>query len=195
MLRAKQRGVTGTKALILYPMNALANDQAQRLAAMLTAHVRARRRSPPRCTPANRVRSGRKVSKDGLITERDVIRSNPPDILLTNYKMLDQMLLRAEDARIWEQSATSLQYLVLDEFHTYDGAQGTDVSMLLRRLGPGAQVLTGRDDAFTPEDRARPLGIVTPVATSATLGAKGDPEPRCSSSRAPSSATSSTTTR
>ena len=49
--------------------------------------------------------------------------------------MLDQLLLRHEDQRLWRQSALSLQYLVLDEFHTYDGAQGTDVAMLLRRLG------------------------------------------------------------
>ncbi|WP_446916157.1 DEAD/DEAH box helicase, partial [Klebsiella pneumoniae] len=69
------------------------------------------------------------------ITDRTVIRDDAPDILLTNYKMLDQLLLRHEDQHIWQQSAESLQYLVLDEFHTYDGAQGTDVAMLLRRLG------------------------------------------------------------
>ena len=95
------------------------------------------------------------------------MRSSAPDILLTNYKMLDQMLLRAADAKIWAQSAHSLQYLVLDEFHTYDGAQGTDVAMLLRRLG-----LTLKAHGATGE---RPLGNITPVATSATLGDRGDP--------------------
>ena len=67
-----------------------------------------------------------------------IVRPSSPilrDILLTNYKMLDQMLLRVADQKIWSESATSLRYLVLDEFHTYDGAQGTDVAMLLRRLG------------------------------------------------------------
>ena len=59
----------------------------------------------------------------------------PPDMLLTNYKMLDHLLLHPGRAEMWRQSAESLQYLVLDEFHTYDGAQGTDVAMLLRRLG------------------------------------------------------------
>ena len=63
---------------------------------------------------------------------------------------------------------------MLDEFHTYDGAQGTDVAMLLRRLG-----LTLKshlpDDALTDAERARPLGRITPVATSATLGDQGDP--------------------
>lgn len=47
--------------------------------------------------------------------------------------MLDQLLLRFADQKLWEKSAESLTYLVLDEFHTYDGAQGTDVAMLLRR--------------------------------------------------------------
>lgn len=174
VVRAKRRGVTGAKALILYPMNALANDQAQRLAGILTSH-------PELAGVTAALYTGEQgphrtiVSKDGLITDRAVIRSNPPDILLTNYKMLDQLLLRPADAGIWEKSATSLQYLVLDEFHTYDGAQGTDVSMLLRRLGLALKNHWPEDGAFTDADRARPLGIVTPVATSATLGDKGDP--------------------
>ncbi|HEX7291831.1 MAG TPA: DEAD/DEAH box helicase, partial [Conexibacter sp.] len=165
--RAKARGVGGMKALVLYPMNALANDQAQRLAEMITTHPSLAgvtaglfigERGPTRT----------KVSADGLITDRHVIRSSAPDILLTNYKMLDQMLLREADAQIWAQSATSLQYLVLDEFHTYDGAQGTDVAMLLRRLG-----LTLKANGAIGE---RPLGSITPVATSATLGDREDPE-------------------
>ena len=88
--------------------------------------------------------------------------------------MLDQLLLRHEDKAIWQQSARSLQYLVLDEFHTYDGAQGTDVAMLLRRLGLTLKSYLP-DDALTDAERARPLGRVTPVATSATLGDQGDP--------------------
>ncbi|GAB2776637.1 DEAD/DEAH box helicase [Nocardioides salsibiostraticola] len=166
VLRAKASGVGGMKALILYPMNALANDQAQRLAELITslpalggvtAGLFTGQQGPQRT----------KVTADGLITDRHVMRSSAPDILLTNYKMLDQMLLRRADAAIWEQSATSLQYLVLDEFHTYDGAQGTDVAMLLRRLG-----LTLRAHGASGDT---PLAQVTPIATSATLGDKGDP--------------------
>ncbi|MDX8145020.1 DEAD/DEAH box helicase [Lentzea sp. BCCO 10_0061] len=174
VVRARRRGIAGTKALILYPMNALANDQAQRLAALLSAHEELAGVTAAIFTGEQGPQRS-KVSKDGLITRREVIRSDPPDILLTNYKMLDQMLLREADARIWEKSATSLQYLVLDEFHTYDGAQGTDVSMLLRRLGLALKSYWSAD-AFTEIERARPLGIITPVATSATLGDKGDPE-------------------
>ena len=66
-----------------------------------------------------------------LINDPQAMRVSPPDILLTNYKMLDQLLLRSVDREMWQKSATSLQYLVLDEFHTYDGAQGTDVALLL----------------------------------------------------------------
>lgn len=178
VLRARREGVTGLKALILYPMNALANDQAARLASLITAPATTKPNPYAGITAA--LYTGEadakrtKVTPDGLITERSIIRQSPPDILLTNYKMLDHLLLRADDARLWQASADSLQYIVLDEFHTYDGAQGTDVAMLLRRLG-----LTLKShwpargsDADTHDAAAwgRPLGNVTPVGTSATLG-------------------------
>ncbi|MGH3861248.1 Zn-binding domain-containing protein [Actinokineospora sp.] len=133
-------------------MNALANDQARRIAAMVDGHG------------LSDVRVGLYTGDaeagagDGLLRQRRELRDNPPDILLTNYKMLDFLLLRPEDAPLWAEHA--LQYLVLDEFHTYDGAQGTDVAMLLRRLGM----------ALGQSTPGRPLGSITPVATSATLG-------------------------
>ncbi|WP_370181633.1 DEAD/DEAH box helicase [Rhodococcus wratislaviensis] len=156
--RAAARGEQGIKAIVLYPMNALVTDQARRLANYLhddphlsdvTAGVyiggQGRRRTPTR---------------NQLVDNRDELRKNPPDILLTNYKMLDLLLLRAGDNPLWDNAASTLQYLVLDEFHTYDGAQGTDVAMLIRRLGARIGVA----------EAGRPLGRVTPVATSATLG-------------------------
>ena len=134
VLRARRDGVAGMKALILYPMNALANDQAKRLADLLTTRDELAGITAALYTGQEGPQRTR-VSADGLITDRAIIRDEAPDILLTNYKMLDQLLLRYEDRTLWQQSAASLQYLVLDEFHTYDGAQGTDVAMLLRRLG------------------------------------------------------------
>lgn len=181
VVRARRDGVTGMKALILYPMNALADDQALRLKNLITtdpalAHVTAGIYTGDAADGQGG--GGRtKVTKDGLITNRTMMRNEPPDILLTNYKMLDQLLLRSADLEMWQKSALSLQYLVLDEFHTYDGAQGTDVSMLLRRLGLTIKDIVARSfpdqlDRFAE----RPLGQITPVATSATLGDGGDPK-------------------
>ncbi|GAA4682409.1 DEAD/DEAH box helicase [Pseudonocardia yuanmonensis] len=175
VLRARREGVTGTKALILYPMNALANDQASRLTKLITGHKALHSVTAALYTGQDDA-PRTLVTEDGLITDRGIIRDEPPDILLTNYKMLDQLLLRHADRDIWRRSATSLRYLVLDEFHTYDGAQGTDVAMLLRRLGMTLKSYWSDEDPHLGEDdRARPLGRITPVATSATLGDKGDP--------------------
>ncbi|WP_167149584.1 DEAD/DEAH box helicase [Actinomyces sp. ZJ308] len=175
VLRARAQGITGIKALILYPMNALATDQAGRLARLITndpalAAVRA-----ALYTGDSSAQPRKHVTADSLITDRYVIRDDPPDILLTNYKMLDQLLLRPEDRELWRASAASLTYLVLDEFHTYDGAQGTDVAMLLRRLGLTLRAHLPTDDPRQEAFAASPLGPVCPVATSATLGDGGDP--------------------
>jgi hypothetical protein len=156
-------------------MNALANDQALRLTQILTKHPELRAITAALYT-GQKDHPRTMVTADGLITDRGIIRDTAPDILLTNYKMLDQLLLRHEDQAIWKQSATSLQYLVLDEFHTYDGAQGTDVAMLLRRLGLTLKSHWDPEDpSITDDDRTRPLGRITPVGTSATLGDGGDP--------------------
>ena len=100
------------------------------------------------------------MSPEHIIDQRYALRANPPDILLTNYKMLDFLLLRRQDRDLWAVNGPeTLRYIVLDEFHTYDGAQGTDVAMLLRRVGRTLGMSEG----------GAPLGAATPVATSATL--------------------------
>ncbi|GAA1730478.1 DEAD/DEAH box helicase [Brachybacterium phenoliresistens] len=156
--RARSAGIGGIKALILYPMNALANDQAGRLAEAITGTPAYRGITAALYTGEASAQPSTVVTEKSLITDREMIRGSVPDILLTNYKMLDQLLLRRADRPLWEASAASLRYLILDEFHTYDGAQGTDVGMLLRRL---RLVL----------DTVAPGRVhITPVATSATLG-------------------------
>ncbi|WP_063127655.1 DEAD/DEAH box helicase [Nocardia fusca] len=175
VVRAKKQGVAGMKALIIYPMNALANDQEQRLAKLISAHPELSGVTAGLYTGEQSSGGRTLVSAEGLITDRRLMHDSPPDILLTNYKMLDHLLLRPDRAAMWRQSAESLQYVVLDEFHTYDGAQGTDVAMLLRRLGLAVKSYWSESSPATEEDRARPLGRITPVATSATLGGKGEP--------------------
>lgn len=168
--RMRAKGVGGMKALILYPMNALANDQERRLAALLTDPESGLGGITAGIYTGESATGGRTcVAAEGLISDRTTLRDNPPDILLTNYKMLDQLLLREADAELWSRSATTLQYLVLDEFHTYDGAQGTDVALLLRRLGLKLKSFQPAGFLSTAESDL-PLGRITPVATSATLG-------------------------
>lgn len=156
----------GVKAVIIYPMNALASDQASRLAALLQ-RINSQITKIPGCS--RRLRAGiytgdgtsdrRVMTKDELITSRDEMRKNPPDILLTNYKMLDYLVMRPADNGLWDNGAPDvLKYLVVDELHTFDGAQGTDLSCLIRRL----KERTGR----TGESELACVG------TSATIGGK-----------------------
>ncbi|MFD8864050.1 DEAD/DEAH box helicase [Streptomyces sp. NPDC059590] len=150
--RQKAEGRSGIKAVLLYPMNALATDQAGRIAEYLAR--------PELAQVTAGLYIGDRPDTDfrRVMTRREEMRASPPDVLITNYKMLDLLLQRGEDRSLWE--GADLTYVVLDEFHTYDGAQGTDVAMLLRRLAAA----TG---ASRP---GRPLGSICPVATSATLG-------------------------
>ncbi|MER5418210.1 DEAD/DEAH box helicase [Streptosporangium roseum] len=154
--RQKESGKHGVKAVLLYPMNALATDQAHRLNDYL------QQTGLHDVTGALYIGDTPEVGYPKVMTQRAEIRRNPPDILITNYKMLDLLLQRADDLPLWKDA--ELAYVVVDEFHTYDGAQGTDVAMLLRRLASA----TGHSRP------GRPLGDICPVATSATLGEGGD---------------------
>ncbi|MYW31352.1 DEAD/DEAH box helicase, partial [Streptomyces sp. SID2119] len=159
--REREAGRDGVKAILLYPMNALATDQAHRIGERLGDPKDTRLREAGVTAGlyiGDRPSQEFKQANPHIAVDRDEIRRTRPDILITNYKMLDLLLQRPEDQRLWQESP--LAYVVLDEFHTYDGAQGTDVAMLLRRLGS----VTGLAEP------GRPLGPVCPVATSATLG-------------------------
>ncbi len=156
--RAKQAGKRGVKAVLLYPMNALATDQAMRINDFLT------RPELKDVTAGLYIGEAPDMTFPRVLTERSEIRSQRPDVLITNYKMLDLLLQRGDDLALWQDA--DIAYVVVDEFHTYDGAQGTDVAMLLRRLAA----------ATNHSQPGKPLGNICPVATSATLGEGGDEE-------------------
>jgi DEAD/DEAH box helicase domain-containing protein len=150
-------GEGGIKALIIYPMNALASDQARRIAG-LVASVPAfsKLRVGLFVGGVTKPGDGQVMTPTGVITDRETMRKQPPDILLTNYKMLDYLMLRPGDRALWERNGPqTLRYVVVDELHTFDGAQGTDLALLLRRLRARLKV---------PQDQWVCVG------TSATLG-------------------------
>ena len=130
----------GIKVIIMYPMNALATDQAKRLAESIWADERLKGKLSVGLfigEGKDRKKFPESMGENHVIENRNSIIDSPPDILLTNFKMLDYSLMRSEYHNLWHfnfEDASLLQFLVLDELHTYDGAQGTDVANLIRRL-------------------------------------------------------------
>jgi ATP-dependent helicase YprA (DUF1998 family) len=157
----------GVRAIFLYPMNALVNDQINRIRSIL--------RNCPDITfgfftgetgesgsEKERIRIGKEngieISDNELVT-REEIRENPPHLLFTNYSMLEYLLIRPNDYSIFKpERLKAWKYVVLDEAHTYYGSKGIEISLLLRRL-------TG-------------LALERPqfILTSATLGEQGKSE-------------------
>ena len=118
----RHRGPRGVKAIVVYPMNALANSQRGELEKFLTLG------SPGGKPPVTFERyTGQEKDE-----ERRRIWAEPPDILLTTYVMLELILTRPDERKLIE-AAQGLRFLVLDELHTYRGRQGADVALLVRR--------------------------------------------------------------
>ncbi|MDD4777509.1 MAG: DEAD/DEAH box helicase [Fermentimonas sp.] len=159
----------GIKVIIMYPMNALATDQAKRLAEVI--HEDERLRGKIRAGLfIGESKTGQGISRnkvmepDHIIEDRETILDSPPDILLTNFKMLDYALMKHNYNKLWRHNFNDtdlLKFLVLDELHTYDGAQGTDVANLIRRLKLKLKIKPGQ---------------LCPIGTSATIGS-GDEAP------------------
>lgn len=163
--RARAAGDAGIRALVIYPMNALANDQARRIAGLIASMPAFAGLRVGLYVGGVRGRPGEGLfmTPTSVITDRDTLRKHPPDILLTNYKMLDYLMLRPKDRQLWAHNApTTLRYVVVDELHTFDGAQGTDLALLLRRLRARLKV---------------PEGHLIFAGTSATLGSSSDTAP------------------
>ncbi|MGC5661723.1 DEAD/DEAH box helicase [Micromonospora sp. WMMD723] len=113
----------GVRAIVVYPMNALANSQREEMRKFLEFGYDGR-------PPVTFARYTGQETED----ERRAILRNPPDILLTNYVMLELVLTRPDERRPLVEAAHGLRFLVLDELHTYRGRQGADVAMLVRRV-------------------------------------------------------------
>ena len=125
--------LVGTRALFLYPLNALINSQRERLRAWTEAYDDGVRF----ClyngnTEENKHRDQGKYANEVLT--RKVLRASPAPLLVTNATMLEYMLVRQIDSPIIEQSKGKLRWIVLDEAHTYLGSQAAELSLLLRRV-------------------------------------------------------------
>lgn len=154
---------SGVRALFLYPMNALANDQLKRLRQMLsgvpeitfgryTGHTKETERQALAAFkeqfPGEPMLPNERLSRERM-------RAEPPHLLLTNYSMLEYLLLRPRDIELFDGTARDTwQFIVVDEAHVYDGAIGAEVGFLLRRL----------------RERVGASDRLQVIATSATVG-------------------------
>jgi ATP-dependent helicase YprA (DUF1998 family) len=158
-VRFKHNGLT---AILVYPMNALANDQLLRLQDYL------------REAGFSGTVSVRRYDRSTDQSERQEMRKNPPHILLTNYMMLEYLLVRPADR---EDIFTNhrCRFLVLDEVHTYRGTLGSHIALLVRRLW--THLARARQD-WQPEvpatEQARRYPALVPVGTSATIKSVSD---------------------
>jgi ATP-dependent helicase YprA (DUF1998 family) len=170
LVREREQGILcpGVRALLLYPMNALANDQMKRLRQLLASYpditfgrYTGETEGDPR--KAREAFSELNIDEPLLpneILSRQEMRERPPHLLLTNFAMLEYLLLRPLDMDLFATGSDSQwRFLVVDEAHVYDGSQGAEIAMLLRRV----------------RDRVAPNRSIQCIATSATVGGDADP--------------------
>ena len=166
LFRQQESGLLnpGVRALLLYPMNALVNDQLKRLRKLLSSCPEITFGRYTGETREKQLEAAEKYKKihgsDPFPNEhisRAKMRETPPHILLTNYAMLEYLLLRPGDNVFFDgEFSKNWRFIVLDEAHTYTGARGIEMAMLLRRL---------KDRVVRSEP-----GRLQCIATSATLG-------------------------
>lgn len=143
----REGGGKGVRAVLVYPMNALINSQMEELEKFRENYEKHAQASFPIKFAAYTGQTKSELRED--------IVGNPPDILLTNYMMLELLLTRSSELPIRESINQALRFLIFDELHTYRGRQGADVSLLIRRI------------------RANSAHPVTCIGTSATMATEG----------------------
>ncbi len=114
------------RAIIVYPMNALVNSQEKALNDLAESYRRRNGRDLP-------IRFAKYTGQEREAEKKEV-QGHPPHVLLTNYVMLELMLVRPEERVFVDWATSGLEFLILDELHTYRGRQGADVALLIRRL-------------------------------------------------------------
>jgi ATP-dependent helicase YprA (DUF1998 family) len=142
----------GIKAILVYPMNALINSQYEEI----KKYAENFEKNPGNFGREFPVSFGQYTGQEGP-EERERIKNSEPDILLTNYMMLELIMTRQSESWLRESLKNNLKYIVFDELHTYRGRQGSDVSVLNRRI----QALANNNLIF--------------IGTSATMASKGTP--------------------
>ncbi|MFN9026998.1 MAG: DEAD/DEAH box helicase, partial [Akkermansiaceae bacterium] len=153
LLKANISSRPGVRAILVYPLNALANDQLySRLVPVIAGQLAKHGLTIGRYTGQTSSRDSRdKIERDLLDTpnsqmrelfgnkipdnwllSRDEMLTNPPHVLVTNYAMLEHLLLLPRNAALFANA--DIKFMVLDEVHVYSGAQATEVALLLRKL-------------------------------------------------------------
>ena len=156
----------GVRAMLIYPMNALANDQVERLRELLADFPeitfgcytgQTAEKYDAALANYKQLNNGSLPLKNELIS-REQMKAYPPNILITNYAMLEYLMVRPDDSVFFSEAyADKWKYIVLDEAHVYRGSTGIEVAMLLRRLNTR---LHRKDIQY--------------ILTSATLGGEND---------------------
>ena len=133
----------GVRALLIYPMNALANDQIERLRELLAdypeitfgAYTGQTEEEYSKALANYKSLNGGALPLPNELICRKQMKSTPPHLLITNYAMLEYLMVRPDDSAFFSIGNSQYwKYVVLDEAHIYKGATGIEVSMLLRRL-------------------------------------------------------------
>ena len=131
----------GVRALLIYPMNALANDQVKRLRSLLEnsnitfgVYTGQTKERYDAAIADYRKLNNREPLKNELIS-REQMKETPPNILITNYAMLEYLMVRPEDNVFFGgKYGGNWKFIVMDEAHVYSGTTGIEVGMLIRRL-------------------------------------------------------------
>jgi len=169
LMKEKEDGTLGpgVRTLLIYPMNALVNDQIRRLRELfekygddsITFGKFTGETQEKYANARNEFISREHIEpRANELISREQMREAPPNILITNYAMLEYLLLRPGDNVFFNgQNSAKWRHIVLDEAHTYGGAKGIEVGTLLKRV----KAMLGRDD-------------IQFMLTSATLGDESD---------------------